>query len=74
MQKEGAIYIFTDGFQDQFWGEKGKKFRVSQMRKLFLSLSDNSMEDQRIIINAAFENWKADLEQVDDICMIGVKI
>jgi serine phosphatase RsbU (regulator of sigma subunit) len=74
LQKNDIIYIFTDGFQDQFGGPKEKKFRAAQMKELFLSLTDKSMEEQRKIIDASFEAWKGDLEQVDDVCIIGVRI
>jgi serine phosphatase RsbU (regulator of sigma subunit) len=74
LEKNDIIYIFTDGFQDQFGGPKEKKFRVAQMRELFLSLTSKTMEEQRKIIDESFENWKGDLEQVDDVCVIGVRI
>jgi serine phosphatase RsbU (regulator of sigma subunit)/Flp pilus assembly protein TadD len=74
IKKNDIIYIFTDGYQDQFGGEKEKKFRVSQMKELFTSLSEKPMEEQRKIIDQSFESWKGDLDQVDDVCIIGVRI
>jgi serine phosphatase RsbU (regulator of sigma subunit) len=74
LKKNDIIYIFTDGFQDQFGGPKEKKFRVAQMRELFLTLTSKTMEEQRKIIDESFENWKGDLEQVDDVCIIGVRV
>jgi len=74
LQKEDSIYIFTDGYQDQFGGEKGKKFKIAKLRELLLSIQHEEMENQREIINTAFENWKGNLEQVDDVCVIGVRI
>ena len=74
LQKGDAIYIFSDGFSDQFGGEKGKKFKTTNFRKLLLSIQNESMESQREIINTAFEEWKGSLEQVDDVCIIGVKV
>ena len=72
--KQGdLIYLFTDGFADQFGGSRGKKFKIAAMRELLLALHDKSMAQQKLEINAVFENWKGDLEQVDDVCMIGVK-
>lgn len=73
IKKNDIIYIFTDGYQDQFGGEKEKKFRASQMRELFLSLTNKTMEEQRIIIDDAFESWKGNLNQIDDVCIIGVR-
>jgi serine phosphatase RsbU (regulator of sigma subunit) len=74
LEKNDIIYIFTDGFQDQFGGPKEKKFRVAQMKELFLTLTTKSMEEQRKIIDVSFEVWKGELEQVDDVCVIGVRI
>lgn len=68
-----SIYIFTDGFQDQFGGENGKKFMVPNLKKLFLSVASYSMEEQFMKIDTAFENWKNGREQVDDVCVIGIK-
>jgi serine phosphatase RsbU (regulator of sigma subunit) len=69
-----SIYIFTDGFQDQFGGEKGKKFKAANLKTLLLSIQDESMEKQKQIIDEAFEDWRGSLEQVDDVCVIGVRI
>jgi serine phosphatase RsbU (regulator of sigma subunit)/Tfp pilus assembly protein PilF len=74
LEKNDIIYIFTDGYQDQFGGPKEKKFRASQMKELFLSLANHTMEKQREIIDTTFEEWRGDLEQVDDVCVIGVRI
>jgi serine phosphatase RsbU (regulator of sigma subunit) len=74
IQKGDQIYTLTDGFQDQFGGPKGKKFMVNKMREYVLSISHLSMEEQNQKIKEAFTNWKRDLEQVDDVCVIGVKI
>jgi serine phosphatase RsbU (regulator of sigma subunit) len=74
LQKDDSIYIFTDGYQDQFGGEKGKKFKATAFRSLLLNIQDKSMEEQKTIINESFETWKGHLEQIDDVCVIGVKI
>jgi serine phosphatase RsbU (regulator of sigma subunit) len=74
LYKEDIIYIFTDGFQDQFGGEKGKKYKVSQLRELLLSISSKNLEEQKNIIDQNFETWKGELDQVDDVCLMGVKI
>ena len=69
-----SIYIFSDGYADQFGGEKGKKMKTVNFKKLLLSIRKENMENQRQLINEGFENWKGDLEQLDDVCVIGVKI
>lgn len=73
--KQGdSIYIFSDGFYDQFGGEKGKKFKVANFKNLLISVQDESMDIQGMLLNEAFENWKGELEQVDDVCVIGIKL
>ena len=74
MQKGDQVYTLTDGFQDQFGGPKGKKFMVKKMREYVLSISHLSLEEQHQKIKEAFTNWKGNIEQVDDVCVIGVKI
>lgn len=74
LEEHDEIYIFTDGFQDQFGGEHEKKFKVSQLRKLLLASQSLTMEEKRTEIDHTFEVWKGDLQQVDDVCMIGVRI
>lgn len=69
-----CIYIFTDGYSDQFGGNDGKKFKAASLKKLLLSLQDRSMDEQKTIIHQTFENWRGSLEQIDDVCIIGVKI
>ena len=72
--KGDQIYTLTDGFQDQFGGPKGKKFMVKKMREYVLSISNLPMTEQHQKITETFSNWKGDVEQVDDVCVIGVKI
>jgi serine phosphatase RsbU (regulator of sigma subunit)/tetratricopeptide (TPR) repeat protein len=74
LEKGDAIYIFSDGYVDQFGGEKGKKFKSIAFRELLLSIQDKAMEEQKTIIDESFESWRGDLEQIDDVCVIGVKI
>ncbi|MEX1191771.1 MAG: two-component regulator propeller domain-containing protein [Brumimicrobium sp.] len=74
LQKGDIIYIFTDGYQDQFGGEKDKKLKPAYFKKLLLSISNESMDKQGELINEAFENWKGNTEQVDDVCVMGVRI
>jgi serine phosphatase RsbU (regulator of sigma subunit) len=69
-----AIYIFTDGFADQFGGEKGKKLKPINFKKFLLSIQNYPMSEQYKKLDYFFNEWKGDLEQVDDVCVIGVKI
>jgi len=74
LQQEDSIYIFSDGYVDQFGGEKGKKFKARAFRELLLSIQDKPMEAQKNIIDEAFETWRGNLEQIDDVCVIGVRV
>ena len=74
LEKGDSLYIFSDGYVDQFGGEKGKKFKAKAFRALLLSIQDKSMEEQKEFIDEAFETCKGTLEQIDDVCVIGVRI
>lgn len=69
-----CIYIFTDGYQDQFGGDAAKKFKASKFKELIISINAHAMEKQCLLIDKTFYEWKGELEQVDDICIIGVRI
>ena len=68
------IYTFTDGYADQFGGEKGKKFKYSNIQKLLLEIQHLSLAEQKTRLLVEFENWKGNLEQLDDVCIFGIKI
>lgn len=74
LQKNDIIYLFTDGYADQFGGPKGKKFKYKQLKELLVNNSGKPMKEQCEILRIAFENWKGNLEQVDDVCVIGVRV
>jgi serine phosphatase RsbU (regulator of sigma subunit) len=74
LYKGDEVYMFTDGFQDQFGGEKGKKFKALKMREMLLSIKQISMNEKKNVIDDSLEKWKGNLEQVDDVCIIGVRI
>ena len=74
LQEGDIIYIFTDGYADQFGGPKNKKFRYKQLEELLLSINDRSMPDQKQILDKTIEDWKGTCEQVDDILVIGIRI
>jgi len=69
-----TFYLFTDGLADQFGGPKGKKFKYKQFEEMLLSISHKTMAEQANYIHQKFEGWKGNLEQVDDVCVIGIKI
>ena len=74
LEKGDMIYTFTDGYGDQFGGPDGKKFMHKQLRKIFVDIAEKHVDRQKEIINDNFEKWKGDLEQVDDVLIIGVRV
>jgi serine phosphatase RsbU (regulator of sigma subunit) len=68
------FYLFTDGFADQFGGPKGKKFKYKPLQNLPGSISDLPMNEQKEAVSKAFLDWKGKLEQIDDVCIIGIRI
>ncbi len=74
LQKGDVIYIFSDGFADQFGGEKGKKFTYGRFKDLLLSIHHLPMEQQKEQLTQAFVAWKGNHEQLDDVCVIGVRV
>ncbi len=81
LQKGDMIYLLTDGFADQFGGLNqeerkagGKKFKYKPLRQIITDNANKKMTDQKQALEIAFENWKGELEQVDDVSIIGIKI
>lgn len=74
LEKGDSIYIFSDGFIDQFGGEKGKKFKPINLRNLLLSIQDQTMEKQKELLKKSFKSWMGNFEQIDDVCFIGVRV
>jgi len=73
LEEGDQIYIFSDGYVDQFGGPKGKKFKYKTLKNLLVENQDLSPNDQRAILHETFNSWKGDLEQLDDVCVIGVR-
>jgi tetratricopeptide (TPR) repeat protein len=74
LQKGDTVYLFTDGYADQFGGPKGKKFKYKQLEELLLANRERPMEEQKNALESTLEDWKGGLEQVDDILMIGIRV
>lgn len=74
LEPQDTFYIFSDGFVDQFGGEKRKKFKTLNFKKLLLSLQGETLSKQKQEIEKTFESWRGDYEQIDDICIVGVKV
>ena len=76
MDGASNLYLFTDGYADQFGGIKGDKFGYRNFRKLITEMSIQSMSDQKEILLQTFEDWKSKgkYEQLDDVCVIGIRL
>lgn len=68
-----VVYLFSDGFADQFGGDKGKKYKSVNLKKLLISLAHLPMNEQQEKLNLAFDHWKGELDQLDDVCVMGYK-
>jgi serine phosphatase RsbU (regulator of sigma subunit) len=73
-QKEDVIYVFSDGYADQFGGPKGKKFMANQFRNLLLEIHKKPMTEQKKILDSTLEQWRGKEDQVDDILIMGVRV
>lgn len=83
LEKGDAVYLFTDGFADQFGGTellqenafgRGKKFMYKRFKQALLDIQDKTMEEQKAALQKKFDAWRGDLSQVDDVLVIGIKI
>jgi len=72
--RKACIYLFTDGYADQFGGTKGKKYKYRQLSEKLLAISHQPLAKQSEILDKEFEDWKGNLEQTDDVCMIGIRL
>ena len=68
------LYIYSDGYQDQFGGAKGKKYMAAKFKKQLLKMSNKPEDLQLAILDQEFSSWKNDYEQIDDVCVMGVRI
>ncbi|HIN40019.1 MAG TPA: tetratricopeptide repeat protein, partial [Flavobacteriales bacterium] len=73
LEKGDTVYLFSDGYPDQFGGKKDKKFMMKNFKKLLLSIQDKTMNEQKTILETTMAEWKGDTEQVDDILVMGVR-
>ena len=73
LMKEDTFYLFSDGYIDQFGGDKRKKFKSMNFKKLLLSVQEESMESQKQILEQTYEKWRGPHEQIDDVIVLGVR-
>ena len=74
LNRGDMLFLFTDGYADQFGGPKGKKFKYKQFQEVLESISSKDPSKQVNILEEKFLNWKGELEQVDDVCVIGIRV
>jgi serine phosphatase RsbU (regulator of sigma subunit) len=68
------IYIFSDGYYDQFGGPDGRKFLTKKFKEMLLEINEKSISEQKQIVEERFDNWKGDSIQIDDVLVIGIRI
>jgi serine phosphatase RsbU (regulator of sigma subunit) len=73
LQKGDSLYLFSDGFADQFGGEKGKKYKYANFKKIITHTNSMPVDNQKNALLKSLRDWQGDLEQLDDICVIGVR-
>jgi len=74
LKKDDTIYMFTDGYLDQFGGDKKRKFMRTNFKKLLLSIYDKPMQKQQQLMETAFDKWKGENKQVDDVLVMGLRV
>lgn len=73
-QAGDRIFLFSDGFQDQFGGQKDKKYKRSRFRQFIIDHSEQSIGEFNELLIKEFSDWKSDKDQVDDVCVVGVQL
>jgi serine phosphatase RsbU (regulator of sigma subunit) len=74
VEKREMIYLFSDGYADQFGGPKGKKFKYKQLQELLTNIAKLPVAEQSLVLNKTITDWQGNLDQVDDILIVGIRI
>lgn len=72
--QNAMLYLYTDGFADQFGGPKGKKYKYAKLNAFLASVAELPCNEQKQKLEAEFDNWKRELEQIDDVCVVGIRL
>ena len=73
LEQGDNVYLFSDGYPDQFGGPKGKKFMYKSLKRLLVQVADHPMAEQQKILEQTIDDWQGSIEQIDDIVFIGIK-
>jgi len=73
LKPDDIVYIFSDGYADQFGGPRNKKFKYGPLKELLIRISDKNMENQHKELNSVIDSWKGNESQIDDILIFGIK-
>jgi serine phosphatase RsbU (regulator of sigma subunit) len=74
LKKDDLIYLFSDGYIDQFGGERGKKLKMKAFKGIIMQHHQQAVSIQKEMLKESFENWKNNYEQIDDVCVMGIKV
>ncbi|MDF2438748.1 MAG: hypothetical protein K0Q95_3124 [Bacteroidota bacterium] len=74
LKKGDCVYLYSDGYADQFGGPKGKKFKYNQLKEMLTGMAPLSPDEQQGVLAKRFDDWKGSLDQVDDVLIIGVRV
>ena len=74
LEENDSVYVFSDGYVDQYGGGHRKKFKSWKFKELLLSVQAESMKKQKELLEETFEKWRGNIEQIDDVCVIGVRV
>jgi serine phosphatase RsbU (regulator of sigma subunit) len=74
LKKNDSVYLFSDGYVDQLGGPLRKTFRSRRFRKLLLEIREKSMSDQKQILMDTLKEWQGEVEQIDDILVMGIRV
>ena len=74
LEQNDNIYLFTDGYVDQIGGPKRKTFRTKYLKDLLIDIHGLSMKEQKSVLQRTYNEWKGEIEQIDDILMMGIQI
>ena len=74
LQTGDSIYLFSDGFSDQFGGPKNKRYQTKQFKEFLTSINELGMNEQREKVEKELDDWKGEEQQIDDVLIIGIRV